>query len=318
MAEKKGGLGRGIGALIPGANNENDRMERPVDGNPISVFFGGSANAPADLVPVPGAAFGYINIDDIVPNPKQPRVNFEPDAFAELVGSIREFGVLQPISIRSLGKQNGVDKYELIMGERRLRASKEAGLVQIPAVIRDTADENMLRDALLENLHRSDLNAIEEANAYQQLLEEYGCTQDQLAEKLSRSRPQITNTIRLLKLPTSVQAKVAAGVLSAGHARAILSVDDAEKMTELADRVINLGLSVRDTELAAKALPTKPKIKLGGKQQALNTLAEKIGDSLDTKVKIKLGARKGTITIDFASVDDLNRIVKAMGLDIKY
>ncbi|MEY3406451.1 MAG: hypothetical protein RLZZ556_523 [Actinomycetota bacterium] len=318
MAEKKGGLGRGIGALIPGANNENDRMERPVDGNPISVFFGGSANAPADLVPVPGAAFGYINIDDIVPNPKQPRVNFEPDAFAELVGSIREFGVLQPISIRSLGKQNGVDKYELIMGERRLRASKEAGLVQIPAVIRDTADENMLRDALLENLHRSDLNAIEEANAYQQLLEEYGCTQDQLAEKLSRSRPQITNTIRLLKLPTSVQAKVAAGVLSAGHARAILSVDDAEKMTELADRVINLGLSVRDTELAAKALPTKPKLKLGGKQQALNTLAEKIGDSLDTKVKIKLGARKGTITIDFASVDDLNRIVKAMGLDIKY
>jgi ParB family chromosome partitioning protein len=270
------------------------------------------------LVPVPGAAFGYINIDDIVPNPKQPRVNFEPDAFAELVGSIREFGVLQPISIRSLGKQNGVDKYELIMGERRLRASKEAGLVQIPAVIRDTADENMLRDALLENLHRSDLNAIEEANAYQQLLEEYGCTQDQLAEKLSRSRPQITNTIRLLKLPTSVQAKVAAGVLSAGHARAILSVDDAEKMTELADRIINLGLSVRDTELAAKALPTKPKIKLGGKQQALNTLAEKIGDSLDTKVKIKLGARKGTITIDFASVDDLNRIVKAMGLDIKY
>jgi len=318
MAEKKGGLGRGIGALIPGANSENDRMERPVDGNPISVFFGGSANAPADLVPVPGAAFGYINIDDIVPNPKQPRVNFEPDAFAELVGSIREFGVLQPISIRSLGKQNGVDKYELIMGERRLRASKEAGLVQIPAVIRDTADENMLRDALLENLHRSDLNAIEEANAYQQLLEEYGCTQDQLAEKLSRSRPQITNTIRLLKLPTSVQAKVAAGVLSAGHARAILSVDDAEKMTELADRIINLGLSVRDTELAAKALPTKPKIKLGGKQQALNTLAEKIGDSLDTKVKIKLGARKGTITIDFASVDDLNRIVKAMGLDIKY
>lgn len=318
MAEKKGGLGRGIGALIPGANGENDRMERPVDGNPISVFFGGSANAPADLVPVPGAAFGYINIDDIVPNPKQPRVNFEPDAFAELVGSIREFGVLQPISIRSLGKQNGVDKYELIMGERRLRASKEAGLVQIPAVIRDTADENMLRDALLENLHRSDLNAIEEANAYQQLLEEYGCTQDQLAEKLSRSRPQITNTIRLLKLPTSVQAKVAAGVLSAGHARAILSVDDAEKMTELADRIINLGLSVRDTELAAKALPTKPKIKLGGKQQALNTLAEKIGDSLDTKVKIKLGARKGTITIDFASVDDLNRIVKAMGLDIKY
>ena len=318
MAEKKGGLGRGIGALIPGANNENNRMERPVDGNPISVFFGGSANAPTDLVPVPGASFGYINVDDIVPNPKQPRVTFEPEAFAELVGSISEFGVLQPISVRSLGKQNGVDKYELIMGERRLRASKEAGVTQIPAVIRETADENMLRDALLENLHRSDLNAIEEANAYQQLLEEYGCTQDQLAEKLSRSRPQITNTIRLLKLPTSVQAKVAAGVLSAGHARAILSVEDPAKMAELADRVINLGLSVRDTELAAKALPVVARIKPGGKQDALKALAEKLGDKLDTKVQIKLGARKGTISIDFASVEDLNRIIKAMRLDIKY
>jgi len=234
------------------------------------------------------------------------------------VGSIMEFGVLQPISVRSLGKQNGVDKYELIMGERRLRASKEAGLSQIPAVIRDTADENMLRDALLENLHRSDLNAIEEANAYQQLLEEYGCTQDQLAEKLSRSRPQITNTIRLLKLPTSVQAKVASGVLSAGHARAILSVEDPTKMTELADRVINLGLSVRDTELAAKARPVKPRIQPGSRQDALKVLAEKLGDELDTKVQIKLGARKGTISIDFASVEDLNRIIKAMGLNIKY
>lgn len=318
MAEKKGGLGRGIGALIPGATNENERMERPVDGNPISVFFGGSANAPTDLVPVPGASFGYINVADIVPNPKQPRVNFEPEAFGELVGSIREFGVLQPISVRSLGKQNGIDKYELIMGERRLRATKEAGLAQIPAVIRDTADENMLRDALLENLHRSDLNAIEEANAYQQLLEEYGCTQDQLAEKLSRSRPQITNTIRLLKLPTAVQAKVAAGVLSAGHARAILSVENPAEMAALADRVINLGLSVRDTELAAKSVPLKPRIRVGSKQEALKALAEKLGDHLDTKVHIKIGARKGTLAIDFASVEDLNRIIKAMGIDIKY
>ncbi len=177
MAEKKGGLGRGIGALIPAAANQ-DRMERPADGNPISVFFGGSSNAPADLLPVPGATFGFLNIDDITPNAKQPRTNFDADDFAELVGSIREFGVLQPISVRSLGKQNSVDKYELIMGERRLRASKAAGLTQIPAVIRETGDENMLRDALLENLHRSDLNAIEEASAYQQLLEEYGCTQE--------------------------------------------------------------------------------------------------------------------------------------------
>jgi len=318
MAEKKGGLGRGIGALIPGAQQNNERMERPADGNPISVFFGGSTNAPVDLVPVPGASFGYLNVDDIVPNPKQPRTNFEPDAFAELVGSIKEFGVLQPISVRSLGKQNGVDKYELIMGERRLRATKEAGLTQIPAVIRDTADENMLRDALLENLHRSDLNAIEEANAYQQLLEEYGCTQDQLAEKLSRSRPQITNTIRLLKLPTSVQAKVAAGVLSAGHARAILALDKPEQMLELADKVINLGLSVRDTEIEVKRGPAKPTIRPGTKQQALKTLADQLGDKLGTRVTIKISSRKGSINIDFASVEDLNRILKEMGQDIKF
>ena len=318
MAEKKGGLGRGIGALIPGAQQNNERMERPADGNPISVFFGGSTNAPVDLVPVPGASFGYLNVDDIVPNPKQPRTNFEPDAFSELVGSIKEFGVLQPISVRSLGKQNGVDKYELIMGERRLRATKEAGLTQIPAVIRDTADENMLRDALLENLHRSDLNAIEEANAYQQLLEEYGCTQDQLAEKLSRSRPQITNTIRLLKLPTSVQAKVAAGVLSAGHARAILALDKPEQMLELADKVINLGLSVRDTEIEVKRGPAKPRIRPGTKQQALKTLADQLGDRLGTRVTIKISSRKGSINIDFASVEDLNRILKEMGQDIKF
>ena len=318
MAEKKGGLGRGIGALIPGATQGNDRMERPVDGNPISVFFGGSANAPTDLVPVPGATFGYLNIEDIVPNPKQPRTNFDEVDFAELVGSIKEFGVLQPISVRSLGKQNGVDKYELIMGERRLRASKEAGLTQIPAVIRDTADENMLRDALLENLHRSDLNPIEEANAYQQLLEEYGCTQEQLAEKLSRSRPQITNTMRLLNLPTAIQTKVAAGVLSAGHARAILSVEDPIKMAELADKVINQGLSVRATEEAAKTKSGKAKIRTGSKQQAIQVLAQKVGDSLNTTVRIKLGLRKGVIEIDFASVDDLKRILKEMGQDTEF
>jgi ParB family chromosome partitioning protein len=316
MAEKKGGLGRGIGALIP--SSSQDRMERPADGNPISVFFGGSTNAPVDLLPVPGATFGFLNIDDITPNAKQPRTNFDPDDFAELVGSIREFGVLQPISVRSLGKQNGVDKYELIMGERRLRASKEAGLSQIPAVIRETGDENMLRDALLENLHRSDLNAIEEASAYQQLLEEYGCTQDQLAEKLSRSRPQITNTIRLLRLPTSIQSKVAGGVLSAGHARAILSLDNPERMVEIADKIINLGLSVRATEELLKKPAKKGKIKAGTRQQALKTLADQIGNSLNTSVRIKLGLKKGTIEIDFASVDDMKRILTELGQDTKF
>lgn len=317
MAEKKGGLGRGIGALIPAAANQ-DRMERPADGNPISVFFGGSSNAPANLLPVPGATFGFLNIDDITPNAKQPRTNFDADDFAELVGSIREFGVLQPISVRSLGKQNSVDKYELIMGERRLRASKAAGLTQIPAVIRETGDENMLRDALLENLHRSDLNSIEEASAYQQLLEEYGCTQDQLAEKLSRSRPQITNTIRLLKLPTALQSKVAAGVLSAGHARAILALESAERMIEVADKVINLGLSVRATEELVKAPAKRGKIRGGTKQQALKTLADSIADRLNTSVRIKLGLKKGTIEIDFASVDDMNRILAELGHETKY
>ena len=317
MAEKKGGLGRGIGALIPSAQGQ-DRMERPADGNPISVFFGGSSNAPVDLLPVPGASFGYLNIADITPNAKQPRTNFDPDDFAELVGSIREFGVLQPISVRSLGKQNGIDKYELIMGERRLRASKEAGLEQIPAVIRETGDENMLRDALLENLHRSDLNAIEEASAYQQLLEEYGCTQDQLAEKLSRSRPQITNTIRLLRLPSSIQTKVAAGVLSAGHARAILSLDNPERMVEIADKVINLGLSVRATEELLKKPAKKGKIKVGSRQEALKTLAEQFGNRLNTSVRIKLGLKKGTIEIDFASVDDMKRILTELGQDTKF
>ena len=317
MAEKKGGLGRGIGALIPTSAGQ-DRMERPADGNPISVFFGGSTNAPVDLLPVPGASFGYLNIEDITPNAKQPRTNFDPDDFAELVGSIREFGVLQPISVRSLGKQNGVDKYELIMGERRLRASKEAGLTQIPAVIRETGDENMLRDALLENLHRSDLNAIEEASAYQQLLEEYGCTQDQLAEKLSRSRPQITNTIRLLRLPTSIQTKVAGGVLSAGHARAILSIDDPERMVEIADKIINLGLSVRATEELLKKPAKRGKIKAGSRQEALKTLADQLGNTLNTSVRIKLGLKKGTIEIDFASVDDMKRILTELGQDTKF
>jgi ParB family transcriptional regulator, chromosome partitioning protein len=318
MAEKKGGLGRGIGALIPEVANTTDRMERPADGNPISVFFGGSSNAPVDLVPVPGATFGYLNIDDITPNAKQPRSNFDPDDFAELVGSISEFGVLQPISVRSLGKQNGINKYELIMGERRLRASKAAGLTQIPAVIRETGDENMLRDALLENLHRSDLNAIEEASAYQQLLEEYGCTQDQLAEKLSRSRPQITNTLRLLRLPTALQSKVAAGVLSAGHARAILSVEDPERMVELANKVVNLGLSVRATEELVKKTGQKAKIRQGSKQQALKALADTLSDNLNTSVRIKLGLRKGTIEIDFASVDDMKRILTELGQETKF
>ena len=202
--ERRGGLGRGIGSLIP----EGDR-------NAVDVFFGSDNKQPIGVEVAPGARLAQLDLDQITPNPQQPRTVFEADAFAELVHSIREFGVLQPIVVRPLGAG-----YELIMGERRLRASKEAGLVSIPAVVRETADENMLRDALLENIHRANLNPLEEASAYKQMLEDFGTTQDQLADKLGRSRPQITNTLRLLKLPMDVQDKVAAGVLSAGHARA--------------------------------------------------------------------------------------------------
>lgn len=310
MADRKGGLGRGIGALIPTSTTPSER--------PIDVFFAGSETSP-DLVPVPGARFAHLDIAAIVPNAKQPRKEFEPEAFAELVHSIRELGVLQPIVVRPLGEKDGKPTYELIMGERRLRASKENGLEKIPAVIRETQDENMLRDALLENLHRSDLNPLEEASAYQQLLEDFGITQDQLAEKIGRSRPKITNTIRLLKLPAAVQRKVAAGVLSAGHARAILGLPDEAAMTAMAEKVINQGLSVRNVEeliaVSKPDNPNKPKIKPGRNQSPLAALAEQIGDRLSTKVKIAIGNSKGTMTIEFASIADLNRILDELGIE---
>lgn len=304
MAEKKGGLGRGIGSLIPTSEKNSER--------PVDIFFpAGGTKGPA-LATVPGARFGHLDIKAIAPNAKQPRTVFEAEAFAELVHSIRELGVLQPIVVRE--KSEG--KYELIMGERRLRASKEAGLTKIPAVIRETEDQNMLRDALLENLHRSDLNPLEEASAYAQLLEDFGITQEQLAERIGRSRPQITNTLRLLKLPASVQRQVAAGVLSAGHARAILGATDASKMEYFATKTINEGLSVRSLEELVgfdKPEIKKPKIKQGTKQDLLKEIADGLGDQLDTKVKIVLGRKKGQLMIDFATVADLNRILDAIG-----
>lgn len=293
--KKRGGLGRGIGSLIPGG-----------DRDAVDVFFS-STGSTSNLVPVDGARFAELPINSIVPNPQQPRSVFEPEAFAELVHSIKEFGVLQPIVVRSKG-----DGFELIMGERRLRASKEAGLTSIPAVVRETADENMLRDALLENLHRANLNPLEEASAYKQLLEDFGTTQEQLADKLGRSRPQITNTIRLLKLPVAVQTKVAAGVLSAGHARALLSATDDAQMQILADRAIKEGLSVRGLEeLVASFKPKKIKGKIipGGKQDMLKEMAEKLGENLDTVVKIQLGRKKGQLIIEFGNIADLRRII---------
>ena len=295
--ERRGGLGRGIGSLIP----EGDR-------NAVDVFFGSDNKQPIGVEVAPGARLAQLDLDQITPNPQQPRTVFEADAFAELVHSIREFGVLQPIVVRPLGAG-----YELIMGERRLRASKEAGLVSIPAVVRETADENMLRDALLENIHRANLNPLEEASAYKQMLEDFGTTQDQLADKLGRSRPQITNTLRLLKLPMDVQDKVAAGVLSAGHARALLSTNDETTMRELANRVIREGISVRGLEeivSGAKVRPGKATIRPGGKQDMLKELAEEVGDHLNTVVKISIGRKKGQMVIEFGNLVDLRRIIQ--------
>lgn len=307
MAAKRTGLGRGIGALIP----TTDQSARPVD-----VFFPESSTSAASdgLVAVPGARLANLSPADIVPNAVQPRTEFDREALDELVASIREVGVLQPVVVRPIAGQP--DKFELIMGERRLRATKELGLDSIPAVVKETADEDMLRDALLENLHRSQLNPLEEASAYQQLLADFGITQEELATRIGRSRPQITNTLRLLKLPSSVQSRVAAGVLSAGHARAILSVgDDEEAMARLADKIVNEELSVRAAEAAASKSPkpVRSKATAGKHRGHLDEIAEKLGDRLNTRVKISLGARKGQIVVDFATIQDLNRILDEIG-----
>ena len=319
---KRTGLGRGIGALIPTIEATEDR--------PSDVFFPKSASeddAPAlsaadvvdtadeshDLVAVPGARLAHVDPHAVVPNPRQPRTHFDQDDLDELIHSVREFGVLQPVVVRDTGGGS----YELIMGERRTRAARAAGLTSIPAIIRETADEHLLRDALLENLHRSELNPLEEASAYQQLLDDFGITQEELATRIGRSRPQISKTIRLLKLPVPVQQRVAAGVLSAGHARAILSLNSPESMQRLSDKIVNEDLSVRAAEAAAKttdAAATKSvKPQAGARKAYLDEVAERLGDRLNTRVKVSLGMRKGQISIDFASIQDLNRILEDLG-----
>ncbi len=309
MAAKRTGLGRGIGALIPTA-------DAAPSARPVDVFFAERDTTEDGLVAVPGARLAEIPVAEIVPNPQQPRIEFDEEELAELVHSIREVGVLQPIVVRPLSDGLSGAQYELVMGERRLRASKQAGLETIPAVVKNTADEDMLRDALLENLHRSQLNPLEEASAYQQLLADFGITQDQLAARIGRSRPQITNTLRLLKLPPNVQKRVAAGVLSAGHARAILGAGDTLAMERLADKIVNEELSVRAAEAAAgKTAPTARKAKpsAGGRQGHLNEIAERLGDRLDTRVRINLSAKKGSIVVEFATIADLNRILAELG-----
>lgn len=270
-----------------------------------------------ELVEVPGVRFAEIPVTDIHPNRKQPRSVFDEDDMAELVHSVREIGVLQPIVVRTSTEEGG-EPYELVMGERRWRAVQAAGLETIPAIVRDTTDDDLLRDALLENLHRSQLNPLEEAAAYQQLLEDFGTTHEQLADRIGRSRPQVSNTLRLLKLPPLVQRRVAASVISAGHARALLALPDAAAMERLAQKIVAEGMSVRATEEAvtlyqSPASPAKNNIpRPGARHERLDYLASSLSDRLDTNVKISLGARKGRVSIEFASVEDLNRIMDVL------
>ena len=324
-----GGLGRGLGALIPTAPAAPGGLGRPTGGaaptqpNRSAESQSPTSDLPADLqvdrslddgapLPVPGASYVEVEVGSITTNPRQPRQVFDEESLAELAHSIREFGVLQPVVVRRHDAG-----YELVMGERRLRAAIAAGLETIPTIVRETEDDAMLRDALLENIHRAALNPLEEAAAYQQLLNEFSTTHDELAQRIGRSRPQISNTIRLLNLPVPVQRRVAAGVLSAGHARALLGLEESDAQEELASRIVAEGLSVRATEelvsLHAQGSAQKkqtrrataPRIVAPG----VADLADKLSDTLDTRVRVDLGRRKGKITVEFASVDDLERIV---------
>lgn len=285
---RRGGLGRGLGALIPAT-------EEPGGGR---------------------VRFAELPLDAISPNTRQPRTVFDEDALAELVASVGMLGVLQPVVVRPLGD----DRYELVMGERRWRAARAAGLASVPAVVRDTADDAMLRDALLENLHRSDLNPLEEAAAYEQLLVDFGCTHEELAARLGRSRPQVTNTLRLLRLPPSVARRVAAGVLSAGHARALLALDDTDAQETLAARIVAEGLSVRAAEeIVAHGPHDEPRIRAKRTKRSVpvevSTVADRLADRLDTRVGVTLSRSHGRLTIDFASPQDLARIAALLGVD---
>jgi ParB family chromosome partitioning protein len=279
-----------------------------------------TAYEPSDtgLRQVAGAYFEEVAVGSITPNPRQPRRTFDEEALEELAASITEVGLLQPVVVRKLGE----GKYELVMGERRLRASQRAGLEYIPAIVRETPDTDMLRDALLENLHRQQLDPLEEAAAYQQLLDDFGATHEQLAQKVGRSRPHISNTLRLLNLPPAVQKRVAAGVLSAGHARALLSLDDSQAQERLAQRIVAEGLSVRSVEEIVALGDDKPDKQARRPTTAkpvapaLRHLSDRLSDLFETRVKVEMGRSKGKITVEFATIDDLERIVKAMSPDV--
>ena len=308
-ATDRRGLGRGLGELFQ--RTEPGEMSAPA---PAPSSAGEAAAPPPSPHPVPeGSYFAELDIATVSANPRQPRSVFDEEAMEELTGSIREVGLLQPVVVRPVGGE----RFELVMGERRWRASQAAGLTRIPAIVRRTEDHDLLRDALLENLHRAQLNPLEEAAAYQQMLEDFGCTQDELATRIKRSRPQISNTIRLLRLPPTVQRRVAAGVLSAGHARALLAVPDPAGQERLAQRVVAEGLSVRAVEelvaLGETGSEDTPRRRERREAPALATeLAGRLSDRLDTRVRVEMGRSKGRIVVDFATAEDLQRIVDAM------
>ncbi|WP_457460210.1 ParB/RepB/Spo0J family partition protein [Streptomyces sp. TE5632] len=347
MSERRRGLGRGLGALIPAAPTEKTVSPTVTGGaasaspaappalpNERGVAVAKLAALPsvpreteessthgAAEMPMPplGAHFAEIPLESIKPNPRQPRGVFDEDALAELVTSIKEVGLLQPVVVRQVGPVH----YELIMGERRWRACRIAGLEAIPAIVRATEDEKLLLDALLENLHRAQLNPLEEAAAYDQLLKDFNCTHDQLADRIGRSRPQVSNTLRLLKLSPRVQSRVAAGVLSAGHARALLSVEDSEEQDRLAHRIVAEGLSVRAVEEIVTLMGSGPQKSTRSKgpragalvSPALSDLATRLSDRFETRVKVDLGQKKGKITVEFASMEDLERILGTLAPD---
>jgi len=310
VAQQRRGLGRGLGALIPDPSRLGD--------GEAATSRAGSQTPAAEPGTVPlggvaGARYEEIAVTAIIPNPRQPRRSFDEDALDELAESIRQVGLLQPVVVRAVRP----GRYELVMGERRWRAAQRAGLTEIGAIVKQTHDDDLLRDALIENLHRQQLDPLEEAAAYQQLLDDFGATHEELARKIGRSRPHITNTLRLLNLPPTVQKRVAAGVLSAGHARALLGLDSTAAQERLAYRIAAEGLSVRTVEeivavgsdeprrsaRAAARPPTAP---------GLRRLADRLSDLFETRVKVEMGQRKGKIVVEFASPDDLERIVKAM------
>ena len=310
---RRGGLGRGLEALIPSGQQEDRQPPaQPADLEPVVA---------EDAPDSSGPTFEQLPIDRIDPNPRQPREAFDEEPLQELTASIEAVGVLQPIVVRPSG-----ERYQIVMGERRLRAARTAGLDRIPAIVRTTEDDQLLRDALLENVHREDLNPLEEAAAYEQLLLDFGITQEELAARLGRSRPVIANAMRLLRLPGSVQRRIAAKTLSAGHARAVASLDDPVQQERLADRIVAEGLTVRMAEELAQRIKNgepllgpdeRARVRVRPAMQApgMVDLAERLSDRLETRVRVQLGKKKGKVLIEFATLDDLQRICDAIGIE---